>query len=53
MDAVKGPKAAKINLCYPNTFSKIAKKRKRNLMLAWIDYEKAFHSVPYFWIIKS
>ena len=26
------------------------KKRKRNLSMAWIDYQKAFDSVPHDWI---
>ena len=29
------------------------KKRKRNLSCAWIDYKKAFDSVPHEWILTS
>ena len=29
------------------------KKRKRNLSSAWIDYKKAFDSVPHEWILRS
>ena len=29
------------------------KKRKQNLSCAWIDYKKAFHSVPHEWILRS
>ena len=29
------------------------KKRKRNMSCAWIDYKKAFDSVPHEWILKS
>ncbi len=29
------------------------KKRKRNVSMAWIDYQKAFHSVPHDWILKT
>jgi hypothetical protein len=29
------------------------KKRRKNLNTAWIDYEKAFDSVPRSWIEKS
>ena len=29
------------------------KKRKRNMSCAWIDYKKAFDSVPHDWILKS
>ena len=28
------------------------KKRKKNLSTAWIDYKKAFDSVPHSWILK-
>lgn len=28
------------------------KKRRRNLNTAWIDYKKAFDSVPHTWIFK-
>ena len=28
------------------------KKRQRNLSMAWIDYSKAFDSVPHSWIVK-
>ena len=31
----------------------ICQKRKRNLSTAWIDYKKAFDSVPHTWIIES
>ena len=30
-----------------------AKRRKTNLHVAWIDYKKAFDSVPHSWIAKS
>jgi hypothetical protein len=30
-----------------------SKKRKKNLSIAWTDYQKAFDSVPYSWIEKS
>ena len=29
------------------------KSRKRNLSTAWVDYKKAFDSVPHTWILKS
>ena len=29
------------------------KKRKRNLTCAWIDYKKAFDSIPHEWILRS
>ena len=30
-----------------------AKSRKKNLSTAWIDYRKAFDSVPHSWIEKT
>ena len=30
-----------------------AKKKKKNLSTAWIDYKKAFDSVPHDWIIET
>jgi hypothetical protein len=29
------------------------KRRKKNLSMAWIDYQKVFDRVPHIWIIKS
>jgi hypothetical protein len=33
--------------------SEDCKKRRKNLNTAWIDYQKAFDSVPHSWIEKS
>ena len=33
--------------------TKECKCRKKNLSMAWIDYQKAFDRVPHRWIIKS
>ena len=30
----------------------LAKKRRRNLRMVWIDYQKAYDSVPHSWILK-
>ena len=30
-----------------------SEKQKRNLITIWLDYRKAFDSVPYKWLIKS
>ena len=35
-----------------NAILENCKKRKKNLSTAWIDYKKAFDSVPHFWILK-
>ena len=35
-----------------NAILENCKKRKKNLSTAWIDYKKAFDSVPYSWILK-
>jgi hypothetical protein len=29
------------------------KRRKKNLCMAWIDYQKAFDRMPHSWVIKS
>ena len=29
------------------------KERRRNIITVWLDYKKAFDSVPHAWIIKS
>ena len=33
--------------------SKECKRRKKNLSMVWIEYQKAFYMVPHSWIIKS
>ena len=35
-----------------NAILENCKKRKKNLATAWIDYNKAFNSVPHSWILK-
>ncbi|XP_044748928.1 uncharacterized protein LOC123309723 [Coccinella septempunctata] len=30
-----------------------AKKKQRNISMAWVDYQKAFDSVPHTWLIKT
>ena len=32
---------------------KHAKRKQRNLRMTWIDYKKAYDSVPYSWIVRS
>lgn len=33
--------------------TKLAKKKQRNLSVAWIDYRKAFDSIPHSWLLKT
>ena len=35
-----------------NAILENSKKRKKNLSTAWIDYKKAFDSIPHSWILK-
>ena len=42
----------KDQLMINNTILENCKKRKMNLSAAWIDYKKAFDSVPHSWILK-
>ena len=35
-----------------NAILENCKKRKKNLSTAWIDYKRAFDSVPHSWILK-
>ena len=39
-------------LMITNAILENCKKRKKNLSTAWIDYKKAFDSVPHSWILK-
>ena len=40
-------------LALVQTILEDAKRRQRNLSMAWIDYKKAFDSVPHEWIIET
>ena len=42
----------KDQLMINNTILDNCKKKKKNLSTAWIDYKKAFDSVPHSWILK-
>ena len=42
----------KDQLMITNAILENCKKRKKNLSTAWIDYKKAFNSVPHSWIFK-
>ncbi|XP_045474917.1 uncharacterized protein LOC123680845 [Harmonia axyridis] len=39
-------------LVIDNTVTKQAKKRLKNISVAWIDYQKAFDSVPHSWLLE-
>jgi hypothetical protein len=48
-----GSKGCKDQLLISKAILEDCKKRGRNLNMAWIDYQKAFDSVPHSWIEKS
>jgi hypothetical protein len=48
-----GSKGCKGRLLISKAILQECKSRKKNLCLAWIDYQKAFDRVPHSWIIKS
>jgi hypothetical protein len=48
-----GSKGCKDQLLISKAILKDCKKRRNNLNMAWIDYQKAFDSVPHSWIEKS
>ncbi|KAI5748289.1 hypothetical protein M8J77_023892 [Diaphorina citri] len=43
----------KDHLLINNMITKNARLRKKGLSMAWIDYQKAFDSVPHTWLVKS
>jgi hypothetical protein len=48
-----GNRGCKDQLLISKAIFEDSKKRKKNLSIAWIDYQKAFDSVPHSWIEKS
>jgi hypothetical protein len=48
-----GSKGCKDQLLISKAILEDCKKRRKNLNMAWIDYQKAFHSVPHSWMEKS
>ena len=42
----------KDQLLINKTILEDSKRRQRNLSMAWIDYKKAFDSVPHTWILR-
>ena len=49
----RGSKGCKDQLLISKAILQECKRRKKNLSMAWIDYQKAFDRVPNSWIIKS
>ena len=49
----KGSYGCKDQLLINRMIMENSKNRQRNLSMAWIDYRKAFDSVPHDWILKS
>jgi hypothetical protein len=48
-----GTKGCKDQLLISKAILQECKRRKKNLSMAWIDYQKVFDRVPHSWIIKS
>jgi hypothetical protein len=49
----RGSKGCKDQLVTSKAILQECKRRKKNLCMTWIDYQKAFDRVPHSWIIKS
>ena len=48
-----GSRGTKDQLMIDKTVCEDSKRRKTNLAVAWIDYQKAYDSVPHSWILES
>jgi hypothetical protein len=48
-----GSKGCKDQLMISRAIYEDCRRRNKNLSIAWIDYQKAFHSVPHSWMEKS
>ena len=48
-----GSRGSKHQLLIDQTVSKDSRSRRTNLAMAWIDYKKAYDSVPHTWILES
>ena len=48
-----GSKGCKDQLMISKTIYEDCRRRNKNLSIAWIDYQKAFDSVPHNWVKKS
>lgn len=49
----KGARGCKDQLLVSKMIIEDAKKRKKTLSMAWVDYKKAFDSVPHSWILDA
>ena len=47
-----GARGTKDQLAIDRTITEDSKKRRTNLAMAWIDYQKAYDSVPHSWILR-
>ncbi|XP_045474950.1 uncharacterized protein LOC123680878 [Harmonia axyridis] len=48
----KSGKGSKELLIIDNLITKQAKRKQKNISMAWIDYQKAFDSVPHSWLLE-
>ena len=48
-----GSRGTKDQLAIDKVVFKDSRRRKTNLAVAWIDYQKAYDSVPHSWILKA
>jgi hypothetical protein len=48
-----GSKGCKDQLMISKAIYEDCRRRNKNLSIAWIDYQKAFDSVPHSWVKKS
>jgi len=48
----RGSQGCKDELLISKAILQECKRRKKNLFMAWIDYQKAFDGLPHSWIIK-
>jgi len=48
-----GSKGCKDQLMISKAIYEDCRRRNKNLSIAWIDYQKAFESVPHSWVEKS
>ena len=50
---IPGSKGCKDQLKISKAIYEDCRRRNQNLSIAWIDYQKAFDSVPHSWVEKS